>query len=96
MFLLKLKCVFELAGKHTEALLNKPREQDLVQLVPNTENNMGSKISEKTNKFKDLSVCSQKLEVDVAIFRNVKFFFLNELLIKRNSGGQMSNTNAVR
>ena len=52
LFLLKLKCVFELAGKHTEALLNKPREQDLVQLVPNTENNMGSKISEKTNKLK--------------------------------------------
>ena len=43
-----------MAGAHTEAVLNKPRNLDLAQLILNTEANLGSQIAKKATKVKDL------------------------------------------
>ena len=60
-----------MAGAHTEAALNKLSKPDLVQLIINTEANLGSQIAKLTTEVKDLLAHSKKLEADVAIIRNV-------------------------
>lgn len=54
-----------MADTHTEAVINKFSDQELVQLVPN----MGTKVSAMTNK--DLLVCFQKWEVEITVFINI-------------------------
>ena len=60
-----------MAGAHTEAALNKLSKPDFVQLIINTEANLGSQIAKLTTEVKDLLAHSKKLEADVAIIRNV-------------------------
>ena len=44
-----------MAGAHTEAVLNKLRKPELVQIVLSTEANLGSYIPQLTTDFKRLS-----------------------------------------
>ena len=60
-----------MAGAHTEAVLNKLSKPDLVQIILNTEANLGSQIAKLTTEVKDLLAHSKKLEADVAIVKNV-------------------------
>ena len=59
------------AGAHTEAVLKKLSKSELVQIVLNTEANLGSQNAKLTTEFKDLLAHSKQLEVDLAIVRNV-------------------------
>ena len=59
------------AGAHTEAVLNKLSRLELVQIILNTEANLGSQITKLTSEVKNLLDYSKKLEVDVAVVRNV-------------------------
>ena len=67
-----------MAGAHTEAVLSKLSKPELVQIILNTEDNLGSQITKLTTEVKDLLVHSKKLETDVAIVRNV-----NSKLVER-------------
>ena len=67
-----------MAGAHTEAVINKLSKLELVQIILNTEANLGSQIAKLTTKVKDLLAHSKKLEADVAIVRNV-----NSKLVER-------------
>ena len=60
-----------MAGAHTEAVLNKLSKPELVQIILNTEANLGSQIAKLTTEVKDLLAHSKKLEADVAIVKNV-------------------------
>ena len=59
------------AGAHTEAVLKKLSKSELVQIVLNTEANLGSQNAKLTTEFKDLLAHSKQLEADLAIVRNV-------------------------
>ena len=67
-----------MAGAHTEAVLNKLSKPELIQIILNTEANVGSQIAKLTTEVKDLLAYSKKLEADLAIARNV-----NSKLIER-------------
>ena len=67
-----------MAGAHTEAVLNKLSKPELVQIILNTEANLGSQIAKLTTEVKDLPAHSKKLEADLAIVRN-----LNSKLVER-------------
>ena len=43
-----------MAGAHTEAVLNKLSKPELVQIILNTEANLGSQIAKLTTEVKDL------------------------------------------
>ena len=60
-----------MAGAHTEAVLNKLSKPELVQIILNTEANLGLQIAKMTTEVKNLLAHSKKLEADVAIARNV-------------------------
>ena len=70
-----------IAGGHTEAILNKLSKPELVQIIFNTEANLGSEITKLTIEVKDLLAHSKKLEVDVAVVRNV-----NSKWVEKNVG----------
>ena len=67
-----------MAGAHTEAVLNKLSKPELVQIILNTEANLGLQITKMTTEVKNLLAHSKKLEADVAIARNV-----NSKLVER-------------
>ena len=67
-----------MAGAHTETVLNKLSQPDLVQLILTIETNLGSQIAKLTTEAKDLPDHSKKLEADLAIARNV-----NNKLVQR-------------
>ena len=67
-----------MARPHTKAVLNKLSKPELVQIILNTEANLGSQIAKVTTEVKDLLAHSKKLETDVAIVRNV-----NSKLVER-------------
>ena len=67
-----------IAGTHTEAVLNKLSKPELVQIILNTEANLGSQIAKLTTEVKNLLDHSKKLEAYVAIVRNV-----NNKLVER-------------
>ena len=48
-------------GAHTEAVLNKLSKPELVQIILNTEANLGSQIAKLTTDFKDLLAHSKKM-----------------------------------
>ena len=60
-----------MAGTHTEVVLNKLTRPELVQLLHNTEANMGAQISTLTAKVKELLNYLKKLEADIAIVKNI-------------------------
>ena len=60
-----------MAGAHTEAVLNNLSKPELVQIILNTEANLGSQIAKLTTEVKNLLDHSKKLEADVTIVRNV-------------------------
>ena len=60
-----------IARPHIEAVLNKLGKSELVQIILNTEANLGSQIAKVTTEVKDLLAHSKNLEADVAIVRNV-------------------------
>ena len=55
----------------TQAVFNKLSKPELVQIILNTEANLGSQIAKLTTGIKDLLAHSKKLEAHVAIVRNV-------------------------
>ena len=60
-----------MVGTHTEAILNKLRKPELVQLLLNTEANMGAHTATLTAEIKEINNRLNKLEADVAITKNV-------------------------
>ena len=60
-----------MAGTHTEAALNELNKPDLVQIVLNTQSNLGSQIAKLTTEVK---------EADVAIFRNANSKLLERVV----------------
>ena len=60
-----------IAGAHTEAVLKKLSKPELVQIILNTEANLGSQIAKLTTEVKNLLDHSKKLEADVAIVKNI-------------------------
>ena len=69
-----------MAGIHTEAVLNKLTKRELIQLLLNTEANMGAQISTLTAEVKELSSYLKKVEVDVAIVKNVNSKLVEQLV----------------
>ena len=69
-----------MADTHTEAVLNKLTKLELVQLLLNTEANMGAQISSLTAEVKELSSYLKKLEADVAIVKNVNSKLVEQLV----------------
>ena len=69
-----------MAGIHTEAVLNKLTKRELIQFLLNTEANMGVQISTLTAEVKELSSYLKKLEVDVAIVKNVNSKLVEQLV----------------
>ena len=67
-----------MTGARTEAVLNKRSKPELVQIILNTETNLGLQIAKLTTEVKDLLAHSKRLETDVAIVRNV-----NSKLVER-------------
>ena len=68
-----------MAGAHTGAVLNKLSKLELVQIILNTEANLGSQITKLTSEVKNLLDNSKKMdEADVAVVRNV-----NNKLVER-------------
>ena len=68
----------DMARAHTEAVLNKLSKPDLVQLILNTEVNLGLQIAKLPTEIKDLLANSKKLEADVTIVKN-----MNSKLVER-------------
>ena len=60
-----------MAGTHAEAILNKLSKPELVQLLLNTEANMGAHTATLTAEIKEINNRLNKLEADVAITKNV-------------------------
>ena len=81
-----------IARPHVEAVLNKLGKPELVQIILNTEANLGPQIAKVTTEVKDLLAHSKKLEADVAIVRNV-----NSKLVERVVAAerQYSRSNTV-
>ena len=67
-----------MAGAHTKAVLNKLSKPEVVQIILNTEANLGSQIAKLTTEVKNLLDHSKKLEADAAIVKNV-----NNKLVER-------------
>ena len=71
-----------MAGTHTEAVLSTLTKPEVVQLLLNTETNMGAQISTLIAEVKKLSrqAYSKKLEADVAIVKNVNSRLIQQLV----------------
>ena len=80
------------AGAHTEAVLNKLSKLELVQIILNTEANLGSQITKLTSEVKNLLDYSKKLEVDVAVVRNVNNKLGERVPAREHQCWEMPNT----
>ena len=69
-----------MSGTHTEAILNKLSKPELVQLLLNTEANMGANIATLTAEIKEINNHLNKLEADVAVTKNVNSQIVGQLL----------------
>ena len=69
-----------MAGTHAEAILNKLSKPELVQLLLNTEANMGAHIATLTAEIKEINNHLNKLEADVAVTKNVNSRLIDQLV----------------
>ena len=69
-----------MAGNHTEAILNKLSKPELVQLLLNTEANMGAHIAMSTGEIKENNNHLNKLEADVTVTKNVNTRLVDQLV----------------
>ena len=69
-----------MAETHTEAILNKLSKPELVQLLLNTEANMGAHIATLTAEIKEINNHLNKLEADVAVTKNVNSRLVDQLV----------------
>ena len=60
-----------MAETHKEAILNKLNKPELIQLLLNTEANMGAHIATLTAEINEINNHLNKLEADVAATKNV-------------------------
>ena len=67
-----------MSGIHTEAVLNKLSEPELVKLLLKTEVTLGSQINDLSKEIKDTLIYLKKLEPDIAVVRTV-----NNRLVER-------------
>ena len=92
-------------GKHThthttrtqrererEAVLNKLSKPELVQVLLNTDANIGPRIATLTAENKKTDSHLNKLEPNVAVIKNVNSRLVVQLLKLRNSAGRISST----
>ena len=70
----------EMAGTHTEAVLNKLTKPELVQLLLNTDANMEAQISILTAEVKEWSSYLKKVETDVVTVKNVNSKLVEQLV----------------
>ena len=68
-----------MVGTYTEAFLDKLNKPELVQLLLNTEANMGTQISTLTAEVKELNNYLKKQEKDVAIVKSVNSSLVEQL-----------------
>ena len=73
---------FETASTHTEVVLNTLTKLEVVQLLLNTETNMGAQISTLTAEVKELNrqTYSKNLEADVAIVKSINSRLIQQLV----------------
>ena len=69
-----------MAGNHTETILNKFSKPELVQLLLNTEANMGAHIATSTDEIKENNNHLNKLEADVTVTKNVNTRLVDQLV----------------
>ena len=69
-----------MAGNHTETILNKLSKPELVQLLLNTEANMGAHIATSTDEIKENNNHLNKLEADVTVTKNVNTRLVDQLV----------------
>ena len=69
-----------MAETRTEAILNKLSKPELVQLLLNTEANMVADIATLTAEIKEISNHLKKLEVDIAVTKNVNSRLVDQLV----------------
>ena len=67
-----------MSGTHTEAVLNKLTEPELIQLLLKTGVTLGSQIADLSKEAKDTPTHFIKLEADIAVVRIV-----NDSLVER-------------
>ena len=69
-----------MVGTHTEAVPNKLTKPELVQLLLNTEANMGAQISILTAEVREWSSYLKKVETDVVTVKNVNSKLVEQLV----------------
>ena len=69
-----------MAGNHTETILNKLSKPELVQLLLNTEANMGAHLATSTDEIKENNNNLNKLEADVTVTKNVNTRLVDQLV----------------
>ena len=69
-----------MAGTHAEAILNKLSKSELIQLLLNTEGNIGTHIATWTAEIKEINNHLNKLEADVAVTKNVNSRLVEQLV----------------
>ena len=69
-----------MVGTHTEAVPNKLTKPELVQLLLNTEANMGAQISILTAEVREWSSYLKKVETDVVTVKSVNSKLVEQLV----------------
>ena len=69
-----------MAGTHTEAILNKLSKLEQVQLLLNTEANMGAHTATLPAEVKEINNHLNKLEADFALTKNVNCQLVDQLV----------------
>ena len=71
----------DIAGAHTQTVLNITSKPDLVKLILNTDVNLGSQIAKLITEVTDILAHSKKLETDGAIINNVNNTLVKSVVI---------------
>ena len=69
-----------MVGTHGETILNKLSKLEFVQLLLNTEANMGAHIATLTAEIKEINNHLNELQADVAVTKNVNSRLVNQLV----------------
>ena len=69
-----------MARIHTELILHKRSEPELLQQLLNTEANMGAHIATSTAEIKEINNHLNKLEADVAVTNNLNTRLVDQLV----------------
>ena len=69
-----------MVGTHAETILNKLSKPEFVQLLLNTEANMGAHVATLTAEIKEINNHLNELQANVAVTKNVNFRSVDQLV----------------